>query len=361
MVRKELSLQHFYQLFKDNFLLMLVLTALGMCLGYLVMFHFVTPKYSSQAELFVNQKTEQQMIQFSEVQTSIQLISTYRALITGDSVMNQSANGLDNAYSVSEIREAISIYQPEASQSFYISAEMTSPRAAQQVVTEVVNAFETVIQQVNGGSEGNIHILSLASYEAMPVSPQLSLFVIGGAAIGLLSCLIGILFFDMIDSTVKDLDFFTQEGLVNMGVIYRDVKTEAVPNVRIPQENNRFIRYWDQLKNAFLETFLTKHSVLYEMNAVGNLTKGQVASIRNFKSERDLGLIGAMSLVEGESEMLAGGKYMEGIRQTVHTGNRSQQTVDLENQTVGVDGQKPALLDSLDDNETEKDYSAYVI
>lgn len=225
-MKKELNLQYFYELFMRHYLLLGVVTLLGMCLSYLVMDLFITPQYRSQAELFVNQKTEQQLIQFSEVQTSIQLINTYRVLIVGDSVMNQAADELGDAYSPGSIREAISIEQPENSQSFYVSAVMPSPEDAQRVVNEVVTAFEEVINQVYGAGEGNIHVLSEASFEPNAISPRLPIYLVGGAVAGMLSCIVLILFFEVMDSTVKDTDFFTEEGLANLGIIYTNVRSK---------------------------------------------------------------------------------------------------------------------------------------
>ena len=221
-MRQELSLKDFYLTFR-RYIVMIVATAIaGGLIGYAVMYFLITPKYSSQAELLVNQRAEQQIIQYSEVQTNIQLINTYRAIITGHSVLSQVDENLNGKYGIGTLSGSISVDQPENSQTFYITATMDSPEEAQEVVEEVLKTFEEIITEVYGHADVNLFILAPASYNPNPDSPRQLFYVIGGGIAGLLISVVTVLFVEIMDSTVKDNDFFAIQGLMNLGIIYEN-------------------------------------------------------------------------------------------------------------------------------------------
>lgn len=221
-MRQELSLKDFYLTFR-RYIVMIVATAIaGGLIGYAVMYFLITPKYSSQAELLVNQRAEQQIIQYSEVQTNIQLINTYRAIITGHSVLSQVDENLNGKYGIGTLSGSISVDQPENSQTFYITATMDSPEEAQEVVEEVLKTFEEIITEVYGHADVNLFILAPASYNPNPDSPRQLFYVIGGGIAGLLISVVTVLFVEIMDSTVKDNDFFAFQGLMNLGIIYEN-------------------------------------------------------------------------------------------------------------------------------------------
>ena len=76
-MQEEISLKDLFNIVKKHVFTILALTLIGAILSLVFMNFFVEPKYESDAQLLVNQKsTEQQTININEIQSNIQLINT---------------------------------------------------------------------------------------------------------------------------------------------------------------------------------------------------------------------------------------------------------------------------------------------
>lgn len=220
-MQEEISLKELYRIAKKHIFTLLLATLAGVLVSVLVMMFFVTPQYSSQAQLLVNQQQATQApIQYNEIQSNIQLINTYRDIITGHSVLSQVSESLDGNYSPNILREAISVTQSQNSQAFYVTATMETAEEAQMVVSEVVSTFESTVNEVYGAENASIFVLSPASFNPNKVSPSLIMYALIGAVIGLALSVVAILVIELMDTTIKDDDFLAQQGMINLGQIY---------------------------------------------------------------------------------------------------------------------------------------------
>lgn len=218
-MREEISLRELNRTIR-RYLLYIVLAMIigvGFSVGYMEI--MVTPQYRSESELIVSQQTEQGE-QYSQIQMNIQLITTYQSIITGSAVLNQASENLEGEYSVSTLRNAIEVSQPENSQLFYVSATMESPEAAQAVVAEVIAAFDTVIQRVYPNTQVNIAVLSPPALNKSKVSPSLTVYIFIGLILGLAVSVTYILFNELMDTRVRDDSYFEKLDLINVGNIY---------------------------------------------------------------------------------------------------------------------------------------------
>lgn len=222
-MQEEISLKELYQIAKKHIFTLLSATLAGVLVSVLFMMFFVTPQYSSQAQLLVNQQQGTETataIQYNEIQSNIQLINTYRDIITGHSVLSQVSENLGGSYTPGELRGAISVTQPQNSQAFYITATMETAEEAQAVVSQVVSTFESTVREVYGEEKTSIFVLSPASFNPNKVSPSLVMYALIGAVIGLALSVVAILVIELMDTTIKDNDFLAQQGLINLGQIY---------------------------------------------------------------------------------------------------------------------------------------------
>ena len=219
-MQEEFSLKEFYQIIKKYLLTIMIAIISGMIVSVLIMIFFITPKYTSEAQLLVNQQSSQQNIQVSEIQSNIQMINTYRDIITGHSVLSQVNENLNNEFTVNQLKEAIVVEQGQNSQAFKVKSTMSSPEDAQIVVNELIMTFETTISDIYGDVEASIFILSPATFNANKVSPKLIVFALIGAVIGLILSVLIILIAELMDTTIKDDDYLVQLGLINLGHVY---------------------------------------------------------------------------------------------------------------------------------------------
>ena len=222
MKQEELSLKDLYQIMKKHFFMIVIATILGVLASVLVMIFFVTPKYNSEAQLLVSQQQDgnQSQILTSEIQGNVMLINTYQDIIKGYSTLSKVNENLGTNYSIGMLEGAISVSQSTNSQAFNIAVTMETPEEAQTILNELIRVFEETIQGVPAFNSASTLILSPASFNPNKVSPSLYIFVLIGAIIGLAISVIFILIVELMDTTVKEDDYLTQIGLINLGHVY---------------------------------------------------------------------------------------------------------------------------------------------
>lgn len=208
-------------LFKKYFIRILNMTIIGATLAAIVVMFFVEPKYSSQAQLIVNRRSSQDAsIQYNEVQTNVTLVSTYRDIILGDGVLTEVNNSLDGKFTVPQLRNAVSVEQSTDSQAFNISATMDTPVDAQNVVNSVITQFEETLVGIYGDAVSNVYVVSSASFNPSPVSPNIVLLTVVGGFVGAMIMVIIALVIELLDSRVKSRDDLIDLEMVKLGEIF---------------------------------------------------------------------------------------------------------------------------------------------
>lgn len=222
---QEISLMDLWQVFKKHFGKIILLTALGAILAVTFMLAFVSGKYESRAQLIVVQQQETN-INLSEIQTSVQLINTYRDILTADAVLNEVNTRMGGQYSLPGLRSAISVDQSPNSQAFNVKVTTEDPNEAQNLLTQLIEVFEETVMEVYGEENANITIISPPSFNPNKVAPSLPLYAIIGAFLGGSLSLVWVLVLEVSDTTVKDEDFMQGLGLINLGSISELSKKE---------------------------------------------------------------------------------------------------------------------------------------
>ena len=109
----------------------------------------MTPKYSSQAQLIVT-LPQTETTNANDVNTNLQMINTYKELVTGDLVINEVKNQLESEYgidkSVDELKEAIEVTQSQNSLMFSIKATDISSVYAANIANTTALVFKKMLK-----------------------------------------------------------------------------------------------------------------------------------------------------------------------------------------------------------------------
>lgn len=239
-MQEEISLLELWQMLRRHIGKIIGTTLLFAILAVVWMVLFVQPSYISNAELIVNQPNsgDQQNIQLNEVQTNVQLINTYRDVITADSVLKQVAEQIDNTYSVKELENAITVNQAQNSQAFEVRVTLDNPENAQTILNILIDVFSGTLVEIYKGEEPNIYVLSEATLNPEPVSPSLPLYLVLGAFIGLFLGLLWALIAELSDTTVKDEAFFASLGIARLGDV-TEISTKDADATRITSQRQQ--------------------------------------------------------------------------------------------------------------------------
>ncbi|PEG86536.1 MULTISPECIES: YveK family protein [unclassified Lactobacillus] len=235
----------------------LILWSVGLALvGWGIANFVISPKYSSSAQILVNQKSNKNdpNAAYTTQQANMQLVSTYKDIITSHVILQDASDRLANpvkvvkkakpakyrttddgrkvlvrkaqpavierdgkAYSVSasQLASSISVATQQQSQVFSVSAKADTPEKAKAEANAVARSFRDQIPNIM--NINNVTIVAPAT-NGTQSSPNVKMFTLAGFVIGLVLTFAVILIREMTNTTVRDDTYLTQElGLTNLG------------------------------------------------------------------------------------------------------------------------------------------------
>ncbi|KJW11646.1 YveK family protein [Levilactobacillus spicheri] len=213
---------------------LIVITTLVVTLATaFVTFFVMTPKYEATTELLVNRKlsADMQGAALQQTQADVQMISTYKDIITSPTVLQKVGKMVNNypGYpgSTAALKSAISISNQANSQVFSVTVKSADARTSAAIANTTAKVFKK--QVVKMMSVHNVSIVSKATPNFSAVSPRKGLNIVAGLIVGIILG-IGLAFIrELSDKTVTDETFLTEElGLTGLGLISEIDEKEIV-------------------------------------------------------------------------------------------------------------------------------------
>lgn len=252
-----IDLHRLMMLCRKHIKMLIIWTLLAGVLGYVVAQFVVVPKYTATTEILVNQKhtNDNNGQAYNNQQADIQMINTYKDIITNQVILSKASKQFKNpvkvikpaqpaeyrrnadgtrklikeaqpavverggkSYNLStvELKKAISVQTQQNSQVFSLQVKTDDPQESAAVANTVADVFKGQIKKIM--SVNNVTIVSRASTPGEPSFPNKKLFALAGAVLGLILSFLYILIGDLLDTSVHDDDYMTNElGLTNLG------------------------------------------------------------------------------------------------------------------------------------------------
>lgn len=271
-----IDLHRLMVLCRKHIKMLIIWTLLAGVLGYVVAQFVVVPKYTATTEILVNQKHESndKGQAYNNQQADIQMINTYKDIITNQVILSKASKQLKNPVhvikpaqkavyrtnadgtrrlikeaqpavverggksynlSTSELKEAISVQTQQNSQVFSLQVKTDDPQESAVVANTVANVFKQQIKKIM--SVNNVTIVSRASTPDEPSFPNKKLFALAGAVLGLILSFLYILIGDLMDTSVHGDDYLANEvGLINLGHVNH---IEMSQDFKINDDNRR--------------------------------------------------------------------------------------------------------------------------
>lgn len=220
-MEETISLKEIFDILRKHLTSILISMFVGLALAAIVTFFIITPKYRSQAQLIVT-LPQTETTNANDVNMNLQMINTYKELVTGDLVINQVKDQIESEYgidkSVQELKDSVEVTQSQNSLMFSIRATDTSSVYAANIANTTALVFQENAKDVL--SVDKISIISNAEASSSPVSPNNKLNLAIGLVLGILVG-VGIAFLlELLDRTVKDNKYVTETlGFTILGTV----------------------------------------------------------------------------------------------------------------------------------------------
>lgn len=231
-MEQEFSLGDLFKIIRKHWSAIVITTVLGIVIAGVLSFFVMTPKYQASVDILVNRKQDNAMNQLSDQQADVQMINTYKDIITKSVVLNPVREKLaaEDHYNISlaQLENNIAVTNEQNSQVFTVSITDENAAYATKMANLVAVTFKQRVKKIL--SINNVTIIADAQKPKSPVSPKKQRNLLIGAVLGLIVG-VGIAFLiELTDHNVKDVDFLTKEmGLTKLGVVghYHHSKNHA--------------------------------------------------------------------------------------------------------------------------------------
>ncbi|KRN31277.1 YveK family protein [Weissella halotolerans] len=248
-----IDLNRLWLILKKNALLMIILGIVFGAIGFGISKFVIQPKYSSSVSLLVNRKQDDKNpgAQYADQQADVQLINTYKDIITQRVTLNAVVDKLTKPhrekvgkkdyklvpakYSPEEISNdnlasMITVATQQNSQVFSVSVKTANPEMSRDIANTIADVFKEKIVEIM--SISNVSVISKAVADPTPVSPNIPLITLVGVLLGVLSGYGWGFIREVSDRTVKEFTFITDElGLTNLGIVNYIHKMKPVHEV----------------------------------------------------------------------------------------------------------------------------------
>ncbi|MBS4761719.1 hypothetical protein KG089_03215 [Carnobacteriaceae bacterium zg-ZUI252] len=221
MLSEKISLKELGGILKKYFWATLVAMVVGAVISLAIMLFLVKPKYQSEAQLLVNQYQNEKSVNIGDMQSNVYVINTYKDIITGQQLLGEVSQSIGGAYSVSQIRDAVSVTQSEGSQVFSVKVALGNANDAQKVLSEIIRLFQQKILQIFQMNESSVYVVQPATFNEKPISPRQIIFLAYGLIGGLVIVVLYAFIKEETENTVKNDDFLQALGVTKLGSVPR--------------------------------------------------------------------------------------------------------------------------------------------
>lgn len=217
-----IDLRRLFVLLKKNYLGIISWGIVGAIVAFIVSFIFMTPQYSASIDLLVNQKASNESLQYNVQQADLQAINTYKDVIQKPVILEPVVKELrqkDNySGSVKSLEKLVSITNETNSQVLTVTVTDTNAYTAADLANSIGKVFSQKIKKMM--KVDNVSIVTKATANTTPVSPNKKLNLLIGVVVGLLIGVAIVVIKDLLDTTVREEKFLTEElGLTSLGAI----------------------------------------------------------------------------------------------------------------------------------------------
>ena len=182
-----LSFEVVLKILRKNTFMILTLTLLAGFFMALVTFLLLTPKYEAETQILVSQPENTGTVNNQDIETSLQLIMTYRDIILSPIILEEVINNLELNIPIRDLSEQITVSNEVESQVISVTVTDDSIGDAIVIADEIAGVFQEQVIEIM--DVDNVSVLAPANLEAdtSPVAPDSFINITLGLVVGLMA------------------------------------------------------------------------------------------------------------------------------------------------------------------------------
>ena len=183
MNEETISLGELFSILKRSKWLIASLTVTAAIVAFLISSFVISPTYEASTQVLVAPKQSENTIDLGQVQSSINLVNTYRVIIQSPAILEAVQENVVGA--PENISELITVNSEQNSQVINLKVQHTNPVLATDIANEISSVFASEVPELMSGVD-NVKVLSEASVPMSPVKPNILLNTAIAAVLGMM-------------------------------------------------------------------------------------------------------------------------------------------------------------------------------
>ncbi len=200
----EIDLKALLNIFRKRWAWIAATTVAGFLVLLMVSLFMLPRKYTSSVSLYVNNLTSVSTtggVNINDINASQKLVDTYVVILQDDDVLQQVADQLSTPMTVSELSSVISMESVNQTEVLQISAETVDPELSAEICNTLAEVAPSVLQRVV--KAGSVEVIGSAKPSQTATSPNVKLYALMGALLGLVLSIGASIMIFLLDNTVK--------------------------------------------------------------------------------------------------------------------------------------------------------------
>ena len=228
-MNEEISLIELLDIFKKNIGIIVKSVVAFVAAAVIITLFFLTPKYEANTQMLVNQSSGENNINVGEIQTSVQMITTYKEFITGDIVLDPVAQQLGDGMTARQLKDMVAVSNTQNSQVFTIAVTSESQKFSAEAANLIASTFQQQIQEKF--QVDNVTVVSEATDTPNKVSPSIVKNVLIGFVLGLGVSVAIIIVKEMLDTRIHSENDLQKMGFTILGSV-NEMTASELKNTR---------------------------------------------------------------------------------------------------------------------------------
>lgn len=182
-----LNLEAVLKILRKNVFLIITLTLLSGIFMALMTFFLMTPKYEAETQILISQPETRGTVNNQDIETSLQLITTYRDIIQSPVILEEVIGNLELDMPIRELSEQIAVSNQDQSQVITVTVTDDAIGDAIVIADEVAAVFQERVIEIM--DVDNVSVLAPANLEAntSPVAPDPIINIVLGLVAGMIA------------------------------------------------------------------------------------------------------------------------------------------------------------------------------
>ena len=200
----EIDLKELFFELMSNWVMIVISTILVALIAFCISKFIMVPQYTSTAQLYVFSKSTS-ITSLTDLQTSTNLTNDYKVVITGRPVLEKVIENLGlEGETYASLSSKITVNNPSNSRILEITVTNADPKIAKAIADEIADVGAAFIE--NKMDQDAPSVLQYGYVAMFPVSPNTTVNIVLGAAIGAFLAIAIVIITYLLNDTIMSAD-----------------------------------------------------------------------------------------------------------------------------------------------------------